>query len=394
MRLYLIAAKATDSVMHGFLPAARRLDLEVVVLTDRPEVYAGHAGITVSACDVHDPRELIGAIAAGPAPDAVFSNSDHLQMQTALAADYFGLPGKDWRASLRAKNKALMRRRLAETGTEHVIAVSITENEPLPPGLRYPVVLKPAEGVASEDVMLAASEDELARGCENIFARRPGQRLLAEEYLPGTLRTLETLGDGRTTWLLGGFRTRISPPPVFIEERLTWDPLGPGDELTHVRRALDAVGVSLGACHTEFVTGQDGTRLIEINDRLIGDHCDFLLGDTLGIDLFELVLRVHLGDPLPSRRPPTPRHHSIADNILAERPGVLACAPPAGPWAGRTEPGVRLSYWPVRHPGEQITLTGSNRDYVGTLTAVGQDPAAVERAVTAARAGGAWEIRG
>jgi diaminopimelate decarboxylase len=34
--------------------------------------------------------------------DAVLSNSDHLQAQTAVAADYFGLPGKDWRSCLRA----------------------------------------------------------------------------------------------------------------------------------------------------------------------------------------------------------------------------------------------------------------------------------------------------
>jgi hypothetical protein len=43
-----------------------------------------------------------------------------------------------------------------------------------------------------------------------------------EEYLAGGLRTMETLGDGVTTWVLGGFRTRLSPLPFFIEERLTW----------------------------------------------------------------------------------------------------------------------------------------------------------------------------
>jgi biotin carboxylase len=230
VRLYLIAAKPTDSVAHGFLPAARRLGLDVVLLTDRPRAYRDHAGVTVDGCDVQDVRALIAHIAAGPAADAVFTNSDHLQAQTALAADYFGLPGKDWRASMRAKNKALMRRRLAETGIEHVTATVISQAGPVPPGLRYPVVLKPAEGVASEDVVLVADEAELTRKRTEISARRPGEQLIAEEYLPGTLRTLETIGDGQVTWLLGGFRTTLSLPPVFIEERLTWDPLPPGDE--------------------------------------------------------------------------------------------------------------------------------------------------------------------
>jgi hypothetical protein len=45
------------------------------------------------------------------------------------------------------------------------------------------------------------------------FGRFPGGRLLAEEYLPGTLRTLETLGDGQRMWVFGGFRTTLSPLP-------------------------------------------------------------------------------------------------------------------------------------------------------------------------------------
>jgi biotin carboxylase len=390
-RLCLVTAKPTDAVLHGFLPAAARLGLDTLVVTDRPEAYPGV--LAVAGCDVRDFRALISCL-ADCRPGAVFTNSDHLQTQVAMAAAYFGLPGKDWRSCLRAKEKPLMRRRLAQTGTERV---SCTELDPGPtPGdLPYPVVVKPADGVASEDVMLVTGPAELADWAARVRARRgPDARLIVEEYLPGTLRTLETIGDGRVTWVLGGFRTRLSPPPVFIEERLTWDPLPPGDDLARVRRALDSAGVSLGACHTEFVTTPDGPRLIEINDRLIGDHCDFLLADTLGVDVFELVLRVHLGESLPSRLPPAPRYHAVAEYIIAERPGLLASAPPAGPWAGGGYPGVRLQYWPVRHAGEQITLTGSNRDYLGTLTATGTDPDAVERAVAAARAGGGWEIRG
>ena len=81
--------------------------------------------VRLLGCNVWDARELICAIAALPAPHAIVSNSDHLQTQTALAAAYFGLPGKDWRSAMRAKNKSLMRRRLAEAGTEHVAAAEI-----------------------------------------------------------------------------------------------------------------------------------------------------------------------------------------------------------------------------------------------------------------------------
>jgi hypothetical protein len=173
----------------------------------------------------------------------VFSNSDHLQAQTALVADYFGLPGKDWRFALRAKNKALMRRRLAETGREQVTAVEIPDLASLDPArLGYPVVLKPAEGVASEDVVLVTSPAELRARCGEIFGRRPGERLLAEEYLPDTLRTLETLSDGVTTLAFDGFRSTVSPPPFFIEERLTWDGPASADVGCHILGALRDLG--------------------------------------------------------------------------------------------------------------------------------------------------------
>jgi biotin carboxylase len=419
MRLYLVASKPTDSVTYGFVPAAGRLGLDVTLLTDKPEAHQRAyatarsspgrpfpgplpapsqptadewAHVSIEAADVHDHRSVITAL-TGPhhKPSALFTNSDHLQAQTALAADYLGLPGKDWRAALRAKDKGLMRRRLAAEGVEHVRAVPLRPGDPEPPeNLGYPVVLKPAQGVASEDVVLVRDAAELAGRAAAFFERHPADTLLAEEFLPGTLRTLETIGDGRTRWTLGGFRTTVSPPPYFIEERLTWDEPPPAAR-AYVETALDALGVSFGACHTEYVTGAEreadaGTRLIEVNDRIIGDHCDFLLAQLTGLPLFELVLQIHLGERLPPVPPVTPgdRRHGVADYLIAERPGLLPPVPaPSSPVAAN--PGVTLSHWPLARPGDQVTVSGTNRDYLAVLTAAGPSQAAVDAGVSALR---------
>ena len=419
MRLCLIASRPTDSVTYGILPAAARLGLDVVLLTDQPSPHEqarararlmprpgglaratdpgrDDGSVQLVPCDVWDARALIRAIEGLAAPDAIFSNSDHLQVQTALAAAYFGLPGKDWRSALRARDKSLMRRRLADTGVEQVATAEIHSGTTHPvTDLAYPVVLKPSEGVASEDVVLVSDPGELEQRSADILTRRPGQLLLAEEYLPGGLRTLETLGDGVTTWVLGGFRTTLSPPPYFIEERLTWDSAPPRAAGEHVMGALAALGGGFGACHTEYVVDPGRrTALIEVNDRLIGDHCDFFLSDLLGTDLFERVLRVYLGEPLPPGPPPAPppdRAHAIIDYVVADRPGLLATPPPAGPRPS-SEPGVRLSWWPLRSGGEHVTVTGTNRDYLGVITAAGPDRGAVERSVAALRAATSWEI--
>lgn len=429
MRVYLIGSKVTDSVVYGFLPAAARMGLDLAIVTDQPDAhrraiaaarYARRPGAIGTRIDPGEPdviggdpwdvRELVPRLAALPRADAVLTNSDHLQLPAALAADYLGLPGKDWRGALRAKDKVLMRRRLAAAGTERVAAAEVTPDlitarggpppgltYPTDPALTYPAVLKPATGVASEDVVLVSGPAELATRAEDIAGRRPGERLIAEEYLPGQLHTMETLSDGSGTWVLGGFRTDVSAPPFFIEERLTWDPPAPEAE-KHVLSALSDLGVSFGPGHTEFVTG-DGARLIEVNDRLIGDHCDFLLSDLLGVDLFELTLRTYLGEPLPASPPsagppavsPSAQGHAVTECAVADRSGILRAAPDAGPQP-QAEPGTSLTYWPLRRIGDRVDVTHTNRDYLGIICALGPDPAAVERSIRAFRAATPWDI--
>lgn len=382
-RLFIVAGKPTDSVTYGFLPAAAGLGLAATVLTDRPEQHRYDTAVDVVPCQVGDFREIIGAVArlGRPAPAAIFSNSDHLQAPTALAAAYFGLPAKDWRAATRTKDKALLRRHLA--ALDPVFSTEITGAGP--PDAPYPLVLKPREGVASEDVFLVRDAAELAERVRQIRGRR-ADPLVAEEYLPGPLRTLETLGDGERLRVLGSFRTRLSPPPLFVEERLDW--AAPPPQTGQVLAQLGELGVRLGACHTEFVVHEGRARIIEVNYRAIGDHCDLLLADLLGVPLFEQILRVHLGEPLPAPHP-APAGHAAVDSVVAGRSGTLLDAPPR---LEREYGGVRLTYRPVRSPGAEIALSGTNRDYLGTIQAIGPGLRQVDAALSRFRAEHTWSI--
>jgi hypothetical protein len=388
--LVLVAGKVTDSVTSGFLPAAARLaaarGFAVTLLTDRPDEHAEIFEGPITGCEVTDYRAIIARVTELPGePAAVFSNSDFLQAPTALAASYLGVPGKDWKAATRAKNKALMRRHLA--GIDPVFSAPADR---VPDHAPYPLVLKPREGVASEDVFLVHDAAELTARRDEIAARRTDP-LVAEEYLPGELYTLETLGDGHELRVLGSFHTKLSPPPHFIEERLEW--AAPPLETDQVLAHLEALGVGFGACHTEFVVHEGRARLIEVNYRLIGDHCDFLLADLLGIPLFDWILGVHLGERLPPYDPARDgverQRHAVADVVLAKRSGVLTAAPEE---VELTDGGVRLSYRPQRPVGKGIDLTHTNRDYLGTIRAIGPSAAEVETAIARFRASNTWTI--
>jgi biotin carboxylase len=408
-RIHLLALNPTDSVTEGFLPAAARLGLPVTLLTDQPEAheraYARHAArggqlpatLDVAPCDVRDFREVISRIAAAPdgrRPRAVFTNSDHLQTQAALAAAYFDLPGKDWRAALRTKNKAELRRALAAAGADTVWSTELgTGDDPSTLAALdapFPCVVKPREGVASEDVVLVADAAELVRSCRGIRAHRPDAALVIEEFLDGELRTLETLGDGRTLHVLGAFRTDVSPPPHFIEERLHLLPAPPPQPHTdQVLAQLRALGVGFGACHTEYVVQGDRARLIEVNYRAIGDQCDLVLADLLGIPLFEHILRTHLGEPLPADLGARTDGRVRMEYVMADRPGRLVSAPVA---SVTERDGIRLYYRPLREIGEEHPLYRTNRDFLGVLRATGADQRRIDAAVTEFLAAHRWEI--
>ncbi|MFD5427675.1 acetyl-CoA carboxylase biotin carboxylase subunit family protein [Streptomyces sp. NPDC127084] len=394
--VYLLALNPTDAVSEGFLPAADRLGAAVTVLTDQPAAHrARHPGLEVLDCEVRDFRAVISRISAqGPAPDAVFTNSDHLQTQAALAADYFGLPSKDWRAALRTKDKAEMRRHLAARGADTVRSTELPAGQDPSVALAgldlpYPCVVKPREGVASEDVVLVGDHTELVRRCREIQGRRPGAALVVEEFLPGELYTLETLGDGRVRHVLGGFHTEVSKPPYFIEERLTYVPDHPRSIRDQVLAQLDALGIGFGACHTEFVVHQGRARIVEVNYRAIGDQCDLLLAELLDIPLFEHILRTHLGEPLPDDLGARRDGAARLDYPCADRAGTLVAAPAA---SEVEDGGVRLTYRPLRELGERHELHGTNRDFLGVVRATGTDRERVDGAVSAFLAAQRWEI--
>jgi biotin carboxylase len=394
MRLYLLALNPTDSVTDGFLPAAARLGLDVTVLTDQPRAHRRtHPDIEVLECDVRDFRAVITRTATHRSPDAIFTNSDHLQTQAALAADYFGLPAKSWQAALRAKDKAHMRRHLAATGGDTVWSTELAagQDPAVLTGLDvpFPCVVKPREGVASEDVVLADGPEDLLLRCKEIQERRPEAALVVEEYLAGELYTLETLGDGRIRHVLGGFHTELSPPPYFIEERMTFVAAHPEPVVGQVLAQLDALGVGFGACHTEFVVHEGRARIIEVNYRAVGDQCDLLLAQLLDIPLFEHILRTHLGEPLPADLGARSDGAARLDCPCADRAGTLTSAPAA---ADLVIDGVNLTYRPLRQVGERHDLYHTNRDYLGVLRGTGTDQETVDRVAAGFLAAQRWEI--
>lgn len=378
--LIILAHVPTDSINDGFIPAAQGLGLSVVLLTDHADAhqhYFNQAGLAaypseIIACDVFNPLAVMGALTCRrQAPAAIFSNSDHLQTSTAIVADYFDLPGKNWHVTYRAKNKAEMRASLRSGGRDGVWHAVVCDQAALAQvagQVPFPCIVKPREGVASQQVSLSCDRAQLEAQCAAVWAGQPALPLLLEAYIAGPLYTLETLGDGERLCVLGGFQVKLSAPPYFVELEASW---GTGLTAGQEAQVLDMIrrfGVGFGACHTEFVMTEQGPSLIEINYRTIGDYREFLLHDALAIPLFEIVLRLYLGEPLPQLE--LAPNAALIRYFTAHSAGRLVDAPE--PFIHRAD-GLLVSYKPLRAAGATISLTNSNKDYLGVLRGTGAD---------------------
>ncbi|MEE3649925.1 MULTISPECIES: siderophore biosynthesis protein PvsA [unclassified Brenneria] len=381
--LVIVSHVVNAAVTEGFIPAARQLGFPVLLLTDQGMAHnrALAGQVKILECDVFNPLAILDTLTdGGIQPAALFSNSDHLQTAVAIAAEALGLPGKDWRICYAAKEKWRMRQRLTTLGLPSTWSTQLLPETPVAPDWPWPLVVKPSQGVASMDVSLIESAGRM----QQFLAAHPARpTLLLEQFIAGPLFTLETLGDGQTLLPIGGFDVELSPPPHFVETRAVWQGEYGVKWRRHALEQLRRFGVGFGVCHSEFIATPQGPVLVEINYRSIGDGREFLLDRILPGGWFTPILQLHLGQPVPAV--PAAATQALIHYLVAGKEGTLHQAP-----RPTLREGVR--YRPLKTQGERITLTHSNKDYLGVLYVEARDSAALRQLEQQTLAQLRWEI--
>lgn len=380
----LITHVVNDAVIEGFIPALLKSrhnpDSPLIVMTDHKEAHmdtliATPLGtqISILECDVFNPLAIIDTLNNYHIlPNLVFSNSDHLQAATAIVADFFHLPSKNWRHCLVFKDKYLMRKQLH---SDHLYQadyqlLSATDLKLDNLAVSFPMVAKPKQGVASMDVQLCVNKNELLSYCQDFWQSKT-LPILVESYAFGRLITLETLGDGESLVAVGSFEVTLTEPPHFVELDAVWNtPLC----LQYRERCLSIlqdIGVGLGVCHSEFIiTPTSEVHLVEINYRSIGDGREFLLDDMAHYPWFDTIIRLHQGDSIVELEAEfgtlAINTHARIHYIVAPQSGTICTAP--SPFNEKIQQ-TTIIHQPLKKQYQTIHLTHSNKDYLSRLLA-------------------------
>jgi len=396
-RVVLLMSPATYRA-GAFLGAAERLGLEVVQGIDLPESLTEYWHVPLGL-DFTRPElaaaDLVAYAREHPVA-AILSVDDSATLVAAQASAALGLPHNDPGAALAARDKLVMRERLAAAGvpvppfrpypaTADPAAIAAT--------VAYPCVVKPLRLSGSRGVIRADNAAEFVAAFERtramLFAEgyAPAEtQLLVEQFVPGVEVALEGLLTGGRMQVLALFD---KPDPLdgpFFEETIYVTPsrLPSATQDAIARRtaqAAAALGLREGPIHVELRVNAEGVWPIELAGRSIGGLCSSILEFGTGVTLEELILRHAVGLPLPS----TERAGEAGGVMMIPIPkrGILrgiGGQDEAARVPGIT--GVEITA-KLNHP---LMPLPEGASYLGFIFARGHTPAQVEAALRAAHA--------
>jgi biotin carboxylase len=322
----LLLVPTTTYRTEDFVDAARKLDVDLVIASDRPNVMAGEFPdhlLTLPFADPEAAVKEIRAFAERRPIDAVVPVDDLTTLASAAICRELGLRSNPVAAVSAARNKLKMRESLARSGVPSPVFTSVDMAEDPRVAARrvsYPCVLKPLVLSASRGVIRADTQEEFVAAFGRIVAilhspdvRELGEgtgRILVESFIPGREVALEGL------LRRGGLETLAifdKPDPLdgpLFEETIYVTPSRLPEAAQDAARdcaarAAAALGLEDGPVHAELRLSRDERDrdvawMIEIAARSIGGLCSRTLSFGTGMSLEEIILRHALDAPIAS----------------------------------------------------------------------------------------------
>jgi biotin carboxylase len=395
-RLLLLIPTSTYRT-EDFMEAAQRLDVDLVVASERPNVMAGEFPdhlLTVPFADPERAAREMAEYARTRPIDAVVPVDDETTVVGAVIAERLGLRCNPVGAVAATRNKRLMRERLAKAGVPGPAFTTIAVDEDPATAARrvpYPCVLKPLVLSASRGVIRADAPEGFVAAFGRLTAiladpevRALGEGtdlVLVEAFVPGVEVALEGLLVEGALSVLALFD---KPDPLdgpFFEETIYVTPSRLADPLQQeireiVADACRALGLTEGPVHAEVRANEHGPWIIEVAARSIGGLCSRTLSFGTGMSLEEIILRHALGWKIDSLE----RESRAAGVMMIPIPRAGRLHAVHGEREAAQVPGID-SITITAHRDQMLIPLPEGWQYLGFIFARAATPGAVETAL-------------
>lgn len=375
----------------AFLAAARRLDVELAILTNARLALAEHSDVVIVE-DLADPKLLAEACALLGSIDAVVGVDDAAVVASAYLAEHHGLVHHSLAGTIAALDKAAQRALFAAAGVDQpdfALLAFVEDPALVAASVGFPCVIK-ATGLSAGRGVLRVDNPTDARWASarvrevlSAAGRDSKAALLVEGFIDGPEVAVEGLVVGGALFVLAIFdKPGQAQGPTFPEtmlvtpSRLAPEALAAVEALT--ARAALALGLTDGPVHAELRLGPTGPRLLELNPRSIGGLCGRTLHFNGGASLEEVLLCAALGWPTPLQMAPGASGVYMVD---VPRPGRFLGV--RGADAARAIAGIDDVVITMAS-GSIVTALPDGGEYLGFVFATAPTPEEVETVLRSA----------
>ena len=227
--------------------------------------------------------------------------SDVAAPTVAYVSEKLGLVGNSYEVALRASNKYQMRNAFVSAGVPCPKYQVITSLDEINVDFEFPLIVKPTDRSGSLGITKVTRQEDLVPAVDNALGYSFKREAIVEEFIEGREISVEFISYQGKHYPLQITDKVTTEAPHFVELEhhqpadLSREQYKAIFELTE--RALNALGVTNGASHSEYKITADGRVFVmEIGARMGGDFIgsDLVFLST-GYDFLRGVIDVALG---------------------------------------------------------------------------------------------------
>ncbi len=338
----------TDIIQRGFRPVglwSKRNDIIFEAMSEDRNAAEHHFQDRAEFLTERETYEETLKLVKGYAPKLILIGGEvGVELATKLAED-LGLPGNPMERLPVLTNKYLMNQALIEYGIRGIRGTIVHNLEETITFYREQklkgCVLKPCRGAGSFDVRVCENEEELKDAFNEVFATANAMGgkddgMLLQEKIDGVEYVVNTISrNGRhkfsSIWKYAKKTVEGGGKVYSITELLDRLETGSSSLVRYAFDVLEALGVTNGIVHSEFMIDEEGPVLIEANCRVIGNHMcaeymDRMLGHRETDVLLDACLHpeafaAHINDPY------RPLAKGFMKNIIVGRDREVVSSP-------------------------------------------------------------------
>ena len=290
------------------IKTAREAGYRVLVM-GWPGNFPGYAYATQwYNVDIMDADEIIRIAREEHIDGIVGCGSDFILPTIGKVVDALGVPGADYRSSVVASDKLLMKQAFEKTDVRTAAyreVSTLQETLEAAQAIGYPSVLKIVDGSGSKGVVICRDEQTLRAAYEEVQPQTKHPYMVLEQYVDGVEFGAQAyVSQGRLQFvMLHGdiiFHGESGVPVGHYAPAMTEYEGLQADAEEQLRRCVKALEIDNCAINADFILHDGEVYVLEIGARAGATCLPELVSECYGINYYDYLLRGACGLPLPA----------------------------------------------------------------------------------------------